>query len=165
MILLTAAVAPGVALLASSAWAGWPEVLDTPAHVPVAAAHRRRRARRRHWCAAGLAAVVFLGVVGYGMAGLFVIQGAPDLALTQVTIETLSTVLFVLVLRRLPDRVRAPARRRRPALSASPSPARVGAMVFAFALVAVGQPHRPGRLARRWSSGRCPTAAAATSST
>ena len=47
---------------------------------------------------------LFLGVVGYAMAGLFVVQGAPDLALTQVAIETLSTVLFVLVLRRLPDR-------------------------------------------------------------
>ena len=54
------------------------------------------------------AAVLFLGVVGYGMAGLFVIQGAPDLALTQVAVETLSTVLFVLVLRRLPT-VRAGA--------------------------------------------------------
>ena len=38
------------------------------------------------------------------MAALFVVQGAPDLALTQAAIETLSTVLFVLVLRRLPDR-------------------------------------------------------------
>ncbi|HTH04676.1 MAG TPA: hydrogen gas-evolving membrane-bound hydrogenase subunit E, partial [Ilumatobacteraceae bacterium] len=46
----------------------------------------------------------FLGVVGYSMAGLFVIEGAPDLALTQVAIESLTTVLFVLVLRRLPDR-------------------------------------------------------------
>ncbi len=43
-------------------------------------------------------------MVGYTMAGLFIVQGAPDLALTQVAIETLSTVLFVLVLRRLPDR-------------------------------------------------------------
>jgi multicomponent Na+:H+ antiporter subunit A len=38
------------------------------------------------------------------MAALFVIEGAPDLALTQAAIETLSTVLFVLVLRKLPDR-------------------------------------------------------------
>ena len=38
------------------------------------------------------------------MAALFVVQGAPDLALTQAAVETLSTVLFVLVLRRLPDR-------------------------------------------------------------
>ena len=50
------------------------------------------------------AGALFLGMVGYAMAGLFVAQGAPDLALTQVAIETLSTVLFVLVLRRLPDR-------------------------------------------------------------
>ncbi len=49
-------------------------------------------------------AALFLGVAGYAMAGLFVVQGAPDLALTQVGIETLTTVLFVLVLRRLPDR-------------------------------------------------------------
>jgi multicomponent Na+:H+ antiporter subunit A len=49
-------------------------------------------------------AALFLGVVGYSMAGLFVIEGAPDLALTQVAIESLTTVLFVLVLRRLPDR-------------------------------------------------------------
>ena len=49
-------------------------------------------------------AVLFLSVVGYGMAALFVVQGAPDLALTQAAIETLSTVLFVLVLRTLPDR-------------------------------------------------------------
>jgi multicomponent Na+:H+ antiporter subunit A len=45
-----------------------------------------------------------LGAVGYGMAGLYVVQGAPDLALTQFAIETLATVLFVLVLRFLPRR-------------------------------------------------------------
>ena len=50
------------------------------------------------------AGALLLGLVGYVMAGLFVAQGAPDLALTQVAIETLTTVLFVLVLRRLPDR-------------------------------------------------------------
>jgi multicomponent Na+:H+ antiporter subunit A len=55
-------------------------------------------ARRR------FSAALFLGTAGYAMAGLFVVQGAPDLALTQVAIETLSTVMFVLVLRRLPDR-------------------------------------------------------------
>lgn len=50
------------------------------------------------------AAVVLLGAVGYAMAGVFVAQGAPDLALTQFTIETLSIVAFMLVLRRLPGR-------------------------------------------------------------
>jgi multicomponent Na+:H+ antiporter subunit A len=51
-----------------------------------------------------LAAVLFLGAVGYGVAVLFVVQGAPDLALTQLLVETLILVLFILVLRVLPDR-------------------------------------------------------------
>ena len=49
-------------------------------------------------------AVLALGTVGYGVAMLFVVQGAPDLALTQFLVETVSLVLFLSVLRRLPDR-------------------------------------------------------------
>ncbi len=51
-----------------------------------------------------LGAIVVLGAVGYGMAGLFIAQGAPDLALTQFAVETLTIVAFVLVLRQLPAR-------------------------------------------------------------
>lgn len=49
-----------------------------------------------------LTAVAGLGVVGYGIALLFVFFGAPDLAMTQFSIETLSVILLVLVLYRLP---------------------------------------------------------------
>src|SRR5690554_2503645 len=49
-----------------------------------------------------LAAVVSLGVVGYGIALIFMIYGAPDLAMTQFAIETLTVILMVLVLYRLP---------------------------------------------------------------
>ena len=49
-----------------------------------------------------LAAVAALGVVGYGVALLFVLFGAPDLAMTQFSIETLSVILLVLVLYQLP---------------------------------------------------------------
>ncbi len=49
-----------------------------------------------------MAAALMLSAVGYAMAGLYVSRGAPDLALTQFAIETLATVLFVLVLRFLP---------------------------------------------------------------
>ncbi len=49
-----------------------------------------------------LLAVVALGVIGYGVALFFLFLGAPDLAMTQFAIETLSVVLFVLVLWRLP---------------------------------------------------------------
>lgn len=50
-----------------------------------------------------LAAVAALGVVGFGMALLFVMFGAPDLAMTQFSVETLMVVLFVLVVYRLPQ--------------------------------------------------------------
>jgi multicomponent Na+:H+ antiporter subunit A len=49
-----------------------------------------------------LVAVAALGLVGYGVAVVFLLFRAPDLALTQFSIETLSVLLFVLVLRRLP---------------------------------------------------------------
>ena len=49
-----------------------------------------------------LAAVVSLGVVGFGVAMIYVLFGAPDLAMTQFAIETLTVILFVLVLYRLP---------------------------------------------------------------
>jgi multicomponent Na+:H+ antiporter subunit A len=49
-----------------------------------------------------LVAIIALGVVGYGMALVFLLYGGPDLAMTQFAIETLSAVLFVLVLYRLP---------------------------------------------------------------
>ncbi|QGF24981.1 Na+/H+ antiporter subunit A [Raineyella fluvialis] len=58
------------------------------------------------WLAANsrgrLKAVILVGVTGYGLALLFLIHGAPDLALTQVLTETVSIVVFVLVLRKLP---------------------------------------------------------------
>jgi multicomponent Na+:H+ antiporter subunit A len=49
-----------------------------------------------------LAAVVALGVVGYGVALIYILFSAPDLAMTQVAVETLTVVLFVLVLSRRP---------------------------------------------------------------
>ena len=114
---------------------------------------------------APLPAALFLGTAGYAMAALFVVQGAPDLALTQVAIETLSTVLFVLVLRRLPDRFE---RRSHPAarmLRVRDRRRGRRRVVFAFALIAARAHGRPSRSRPRWSSGRCPTATAATSST
>ncbi|MDT9593342.1 Na+/H+ antiporter subunit A [Nocardioides zeae] len=65
--------------------------------VIVAAALATVRSRRR------LRAVILAGVTGYGCALLFLVQGAPDIAITQVLVETVCLVVFVLVLRRLPD--------------------------------------------------------------
>ncbi|WP_159944866.1 MULTISPECIES: Na+/H+ antiporter subunit A [unclassified Nocardiopsis] len=60
-----------------------------------------------------LFAVVLVGTGGYGVATLFYVMGAPDIALTQFLVETVSLVVFVLVLRRFPPRFSAPALRGR----------------------------------------------------
>jgi multicomponent Na+:H+ antiporter subunit A len=49
-----------------------------------------------------LTAVAAMGVVGYCICLLFVFYSAPDLAMTQFTIDTLTVVMFVLVLFKLP---------------------------------------------------------------
>jgi len=51
-----------------------------------------------------MAAVLLLGAVGYSMAGLFVLYGAPDLALTLLLVETVVVAIFAFVLARLPRR-------------------------------------------------------------
>jgi multicomponent Na+:H+ antiporter subunit A len=44
-----------------------------------------------------MSAVLSLGVVGYGVAVMYALLGAPDLAMTQFAVETLTVVIFVLV--------------------------------------------------------------------
>lgn len=95
------------------------------------------RSRRR------LKAVVLAGITGYGTAMTFLLYGAPDLALTQVLVETVTLVVFVLVLRRLPvyfsDRPLAATRWVRVAIGAM-----VGILFGAFALIVPGsRVHEP----------------------
>ncbi len=59
-----------------------------------------------------LAAVLLVGVTGYGCGAIFAFHGAPDLALTQFLVETLTLVIFVLVLRTLPAEADAETMRR-----------------------------------------------------
>jgi multicomponent Na+:H+ antiporter subunit A len=49
-----------------------------------------------------LAAVAVMGVVGYCIAIIFVLFGAPDVAMTQFSIETLTVIIFVLVFYHMP---------------------------------------------------------------
>jgi multicomponent Na+:H+ antiporter subunit A len=49
-----------------------------------------------------LAAIASLGVVGYSVGLVFVIYGAPDLAMTQLVVESLMVVVFVLAFYHLP---------------------------------------------------------------
>ena len=52
--------------------------------------------------ASRLTAIASMGVLGYAICIIFVFYGAPDLAMTQFAIDTLTVILFVLVLYRLP---------------------------------------------------------------
>lgn len=52
-----------------------------------------------------ITAVLLVGMTGYGLVALFGFHGAPDLALTQALVETVTLVVFVLVLRRLPHKI------------------------------------------------------------
>ena len=100
VILATVVLLPGTATLLGGSWPDQPvyhAVLQLPlALVVLLAALALLRVRRR------LTAVLLVGMVGYGVGGLFVVDGAPDLALAQFLVETLSLVVFVFLLRRMP---------------------------------------------------------------
>jgi multicomponent Na+:H+ antiporter subunit A len=51
-------------------------------------------------------AIVALGAIGYSVGVIYIINGAPDLAMTTFAIETLSIFIFILVLYRLPKFIR-----------------------------------------------------------
>ncbi|MGY1664661.1 Na+/H+ antiporter subunit A [Geodermatophilus sp. SYSU D00696] len=100
-ILVVVLALPGTLLLTRAPWPGEWRAWDTPVQavvgvVVVTAAALALRIRQR------LSAVLVVGVTGYGLAVVFALQGAPDLALTQFLVETLTLVVFVLVLRKLP---------------------------------------------------------------
>jgi len=106
-------------------------------------------ARRR------LVAVFALGVVGYGTALVFLFFGGPDLAMTQLAVETLSVVLFVLVLRGLPE-LRVVSSRSERVRDAAVALAG-GAVVTGLVLAASAVTH-PGRLRDALSAASVPLA-------
>ncbi|WP_010239571.1 hydrogen gas-evolving membrane-bound hydrogenase subunit E [Pseudonocardia sp. P1] len=111
-ILATLIVLPGPVLLMTGAMPEHQAPYDSIMQVPVGlmvviAAVALTRARRR------FTAVLLVGAVGYGIGGLFVIDGGPDLALAQFLVETLTLVAFVFVLRRLPAHFDEPDTERR----------------------------------------------------
>ena len=101
VILSILVIGPGGVLLTRGRWPSEIRLWDTPAQViPVVVilivVVLVARSRRR------LKAALLVGMSGYATAALFVLHGAPDLALTQVLVETITLVVMVLVLRRLP---------------------------------------------------------------
>lgn len=100
-ILIVVVVLPGTVALLSPDWGGTIRWYDSLGQLAVAvviilAAGLAASANGR------MKAFMLVGVTGYGVALLFVLHGAPDLALTQMLVETVSLVTIVLVLRKLP---------------------------------------------------------------
>lgn len=103
-----------------------------------------------------LASFMAAGVAGFGAALLFLVGGAPDLALTQVAVEALAIVLFLAVLGRLPLRgrdPRAPGERHRDAAIAL---AFGGAVTLL--MLAVAATPRDGTLSRWFGENSLPAA-------
>lgn len=88
-----------------------------------------------------LTAIAALGVVGYSVALVFVLFGAPDLAMTQFLVETLTVILFVLVFYHLPESriVSGKVARWRDAVLAIT----VGALMSTLVLVGIPENYQP----------------------
>ncbi|MFW6345067.1 MAG: proton-conducting transporter membrane subunit, partial [Halomonas sp.] len=84
-----------------------------------------------------LAAVVSAGVVGFAVALFYILFSAPDPSITQILVETLTVILLVLVLFKLPEFVSfsSPRQRRWDAVVAS----LVGLLVTTLLLVVIDQ--------------------------
>ncbi|MGX1702154.1 Na+/H+ antiporter subunit A [Microbacterium sp. NPDC055357] len=89
------------------------------------------RARKRY------TGVVLVSVTGFGMVLLFGTSGAPDLALTQILVETVTLIAFALVLRRIPSRMGEHNASVQPVIRAVLAIA-VGLTMAAVALIATG---------------------------
>ena len=85
-----------------------------------------------------LSTVASLGIVGYGVALIYILYGAPDLAMTQILVETLTVLLFVLAFYHLPrfNSFSSPASRVRDAIIA----ACTGGLMTALILAATSTP-------------------------
>lgn len=134
VLIVTLVLVPGIPLVLAGSLGRSVEWIDSPMQpvigvIMVASACAAALVRRR------FAAVLLLGTVGYGMAALFIVQGAPDLALTQIMVETLGVVAFVLVLRHLPEGF-APTISRPRRVGPAVAGVAVGLFVFWFALAA-----------------------------
>ncbi len=137
IIALTVLALPGVALAFAIEWPRDYAFAESPLQVVVVAmlvvgAVATVLARSR------FVAVLLVGVVGYTISALYLIQGGVDLALTQLLIETLTVVVFVLVLRHLPKQFPVRRRERRRRRVQVVVALAIGTFVSVFTVVAVG---------------------------
>ena len=136
VILVTVVALPGTAVLVGGSWPDQP-VYHAPLQLPLALLVTLA-ALALVWVRRRFTAVLLVGVVGYGVGGLFIVDGAPDLALAQFLVETLSLVAFVFVLRRMPGRFTLERQRARVQVPKAVVAAVAGGMVAGTAVVLSG---------------------------
>ena len=136
VILVTVVALPGTAVLVGGSWPDQP-VYHAPLQLPLALLVTLA-ALALVWVRRRFTAVLLVGVVGYGVGGLFIVDGAPDLALAQFLVETLSLVAFVFVLRRMPGRFTLERQRARVQVPKAVIAAVAGGMVAGTAVVLSG---------------------------
>ncbi|ORX06975.1 Na+/H+ antiporter subunit A [Mycolicibacillus trivialis] len=136
MILVTFVTVPLVALAAgarpelSVLW--WDSPLEVTITVVIVTAALGATLTRNR-----LSAVLMVGITGYGCGMVFALHGAPDLALTQVLVETMTLVIFVLVLRALPaETAPVPRRSRLPRAALAVAVGAAVTVLAAFAMAA-----------------------------
>lgn len=87
------------------------------------------------------AQVILMGTIGFLMTFYFVIYRAPDLALTQILIESASLVLLLIFILRFPSLRHTPVRLPRPRAAMNfLIAAATGVLMFFFTLLFAGQP-------------------------
>ncbi|MCG9895398.1 MAG: DUF4040 domain-containing protein [Fimbriimonadaceae bacterium] len=102
VVVLTATLLPAIALLRHGGLSGDLELTMPLIHEVMVVAAAVIGAILSSATQSRLAAIAFLGVSGFSTALLFAFFGAPDLAVTQLLVETLAVVFFVLVFSKLP---------------------------------------------------------------
>ena len=94
-------------------------------------------------------AALSLGLFGYAIGGVFIMEGAPDVALVQFLVETLASILLIIMISRLPHSFRKHIgdilwmTSRRGIIRDAVIASVIGVMVFFFAFAAIT--NRPDR--------------------
>lgn len=102
VILLTTSALVWFQLIYSNFWARIPESASLPLYEYLLILVMLMAVLFTMLTSSRMAAIVALGVVGYGLSVVYMIYGATDLAITQILTETLLMVLFVILVMNLP---------------------------------------------------------------
>jgi multicomponent Na+:H+ antiporter subunit A len=99
VIVVTSSVVGGAALMTAPGFGAIAPEMNVRVHELLIVVVIVAAAVATTFASSTMAAVLSLGAVGYGVAVIFLVFGAPDLAMTQFSVETLTVFIYVLVFR------------------------------------------------------------------